>query len=177
MMRTGCATQSDLHGLRKATLIFVTICRSTLYCAVVGGTRMIIADFQRVVFTLLCLVTVSAGRVSSAPPSSGTPPDIDSSLPSGWTAVSPRDEIRPEFSFESQGGPTHTSPCSGLTAAGRWDRLAKNGWARKVRHQIPMLPAMDTEPVLSCFRMISRNAIASGFVGFFRMNRLRKHSG
>ena len=59
------------------------------------------------VYSIFCFAALMAGKVSSAPPDAGTPPNGDA-FPSGWTTKSPRDEIRPEFSFEKQGGPKQT---------------------------------------------------------------------
>ena len=59
------------------------------------------------VYSIFCFAALMAGKVSSAPPDAGTPPNGDA-FPSGWTTNSPRDEIRPEFSFEKQGGPKQT---------------------------------------------------------------------
>jgi predicted amidohydrolase len=48
-------------------------------------------------------------------------------LPSGWTAESPRDEIRPEFSFEPMGGPKH----SGSFVIRHDERDGLDGWFQK----------------------------------------------
>ncbi len=49
------------------------------------------------------------------------------SLPAGWTAHAPREEIRPEFSFEPDGGPTHT----GSFVIRHDSREGLDGWFQK----------------------------------------------
>ena len=54
-------------------------------------------------------------------------PTSDSPLPIGWVASSPRDEIRPEFSYEPNGGPTG----SGCFVIEHDSREGLDGWFQK----------------------------------------------
>ena len=49
-------------------------------------------------------VVLAACRLAAEPPVRAGFAE-DSRIPSGWQAASPRDEIRPQFSFDPQGGP------------------------------------------------------------------------
>jgi len=51
------------------------------------------------------------------------------SAPEGWTAESPRDEIRPNFSYESDGGP-NAAGCFVMTATGQSENMGR--WTRTV---------------------------------------------
>lgn len=50
---------------------------------------------------LLAVATVGNGQEPAAPPAASAA----GALPAGWTANSPREEIRPAFSFQPEGGP------------------------------------------------------------------------
>jgi predicted amidohydrolase len=59
----------------------------------------------------LCCLSLVAFATSAAPPAAIPPAAgtklaaAESTLPPGWTTASPRDELRPSFSFNSKGGP------------------------------------------------------------------------
>lgn len=65
---------------------------------------MTVTKLRRLVLPLICLISLSCGTSFAAPPAS-EPRQNSGDFPDGWTATSPRDEIRPEFSFEPHGGP------------------------------------------------------------------------
>ena len=56
------------------------------------------------VWAIIALLTVPS-CAAELPSTGGS--GKDNPLPAGWVTAAPREEIRPEFSFEPQGGPTH----------------------------------------------------------------------
>ena len=54
-------------------------------------------------------------------------PEPKSTLPDGWSAVSPREEIRPRIAFEATGGPAGAGAFVFTTDAG----IGQQGWVRK----------------------------------------------
>ena len=74
--------------------------------------------FATLILALVALAGVSLGNDS-------TP--RESAYPSGWSAKSPRDEIRPEFSHEPTGGPKK----SGSFVIRHDDREGLDGWFEK----------------------------------------------
>lgn len=79
-------------------------------------------------FRLLLLLFIGfiCGTSFAAPPAS-EPERNGNSFPDGWTATSPRDEIRPEFSFEPHGGPKK----SGSFVIRHDAREGLDGWMQK----------------------------------------------
>ena len=58
-------------------------------------------DLVRSAFAIVALT----GLCMSAEPPRSVQPGKDDSYPPGWTVAAPREEIRPEFSFDPKGGP------------------------------------------------------------------------
>jgi predicted amidohydrolase len=54
-------------------------------------------------------------------------PGPNSSLPGGWSAAAPREEIRPQIAFESKGGPNGAGAFVFSTDAG----IGQQGWVKK----------------------------------------------
>jgi predicted amidohydrolase len=73
---------------------------------------------------LLFLVVTAASGQNPAPTPAREPA---LSLPAGWTASAPREEIRPEFSFEPAGGPKKT----GSFGVSHDHREGLDGWFQK----------------------------------------------
>ena len=59
----------------------------------------------RLTFLILAGTALLAGprQISAADTAPGPRPSV--TAPDGWTAAAPRDEIRPDFSFDARGGP------------------------------------------------------------------------
>ena len=81
---------------------------------------------QYFALSIFSITTLLASLAVSAQPDAGSPPN-GAAYPSGWTAHSPRDEIRPEFSFEQQGGPKQ----SGSLVIRHDQREGLDGWFQK----------------------------------------------
>ena len=75
-------------------------------------------------FLSLLILTVSASVITSNLPLLA---GAEVQLPDGWQSVAPREEIRPTFSFEPQGGPNHAG--SMVITHDRARRL--DGWFQK----------------------------------------------
>jgi predicted amidohydrolase len=54
---------------------------------------------------LVCVVATLLGRIVSGTTPEGSQSQSSDTFSTGWTAQAPRDEIRPEFSFDRKGGP------------------------------------------------------------------------
>jgi hypothetical protein len=70
-------------------------------------------------------ITAAPSKVPFTP--DGKPTSTESSLPPGWTTASPRDEIRPIFSFHSKGGPKS----DGALVIASDEREGLHGWFAK----------------------------------------------
>ena len=70
-------------------------------------------------------IFVTAANGQDSPPTRDREPAI--SLPAGWTTISPREEIRPEFSFQPQGGPNK----AGSFVVSHDHREGLDGWFQK----------------------------------------------
>ena len=77
---------------------------------------------------ILALCSLSAAGFAVPPTTSPTPvPRVTSGIPAGWTAASPRDELRPAFSFDPAGGPKK----GGAFAIAADGREGLHGWFEK----------------------------------------------
>lgn len=68
---------------------------------------------------VVCVAGLTDGVIGAA--------DREASVPDGWTTESPRDEIRPEFTFEGHGGPGG-KPCLVISAGNR--EAIDGAWVR-----------------------------------------------
>jgi predicted amidohydrolase len=75
---------------------------------------------------LACMAMVSLGLAFGATPEASKSPVVRD-FPSGWSAKAPRDEIRPAFSFEPNGGPKH----EGSLVIRHDEREGLDGWFQK----------------------------------------------
>ncbi len=82
--------------------------------------------FHSFTLSILSITVLMAGMSAAAQPDSGSQLN-GAAYPTGWTAESPRDEIRPEFSFEQQGGPNQM----GSLVIHHDQREGLDGWFQK----------------------------------------------
>jgi predicted amidohydrolase len=61
--------------------------------------------FQRYVLLVSLLATLASGRLAAQPPQHAGGAGAGA-FPPGWQPASPREEIRPQFSYDPRGGPT-----------------------------------------------------------------------
>jgi len=78
-------------------------------------------EFRKSFVAAFILIAASSLVLADETPTQGDP------FPSGWTANSPRDEIRPAFSFEPHGGPKQ----SGSFVIRHDQREGLDGWMQK----------------------------------------------
>ncbi|HEY2148521.1 MAG TPA: carbon-nitrogen hydrolase family protein [Pirellulales bacterium] len=76
---------------------------------------------------LLILIAALSGSLVCAAPPDGVKSRSGDALLAGWSARSPRDEIRPEFSFDAKGGPKH----AGSLVIRHDERDGLDGWFQK----------------------------------------------
>ncbi len=80
-------------------------------------------DLVRSAFAIVALT----GLCMSAEPPRSVQPGKDDSYPPGWTVAAPREEIRPEFSFDPKGGPNR----AGSFVVTHDHRDGLDGWFQK----------------------------------------------
>ncbi len=85
-----------------------------------------IRSYRTHVPVFVFIAAVSGSMVYAAPPDGGKSRSGDALL-AGWSARSPRDEIRPEFSFDPLGGPKH----AGSLVIRHDERDGLDGWFQK----------------------------------------------
>jgi predicted amidohydrolase len=78
-------------------------------------------------FAFWCALGFFSANVVFAAPAASTTAQNERSLPQGWSAHSPRDELRPQFSFEPKAGPKQ----SGAFVIRHDDREGLDGWFQK----------------------------------------------
>jgi len=79
---------------------------------------------------VLCWIVITLAVSVGSPTDvrvAGSTPETALDAPDGWTAQSPRDEIRPEFFYESDGGPNGAS-CFVMSATGQSENTGQ--WTR-----------------------------------------------
>ena len=82
--------------------------------------------FQHSISLVTCLASLSGGLVIAAAPETRRSKSPDA-YPTGWSVKAPRDEIRPGFSFDAQGGPKQ----SGSLVIRHDERDGLDGWFQK----------------------------------------------
>lgn len=80
-----------------------------------------VQEFRKSIVAAFILIAASSLARADETPTKGDP------FPSGWTANSPRDEIRPAFSFEPHGGPKQ----AGSFVIRHDQREGLDGWMQK----------------------------------------------
>jgi predicted amidohydrolase len=82
--------------------------------------------FRSIFVFVAYIVSMPGSAISAAPPETSTLKS-GPALPPGWTVESPRDEIRPEFSFDPMGGPKQ----AGSFVIRHDERDGLDGWFEK----------------------------------------------
>lgn len=82
--------------------------------------------FPSFVVSMSFVVCLAGHLVSASPPDPGKP-QIANPFPPGWTALAPRDEIRPSFSYDPKGGPRK----AGSFVIQHDGREGLDGWIQK----------------------------------------------
>src|SRR5687768_9338981 len=91
-----------------------------------NGIPTMTTMLRRCVLFVSYMALLPTSLISAETPDVSKPPSGDT-FPAGWSAESPRDEIRPEFSFEPKGGPKK----AGSFVIRHDEREALDGWFQK----------------------------------------------
>ncbi len=122
-LREGIPTRSTASQRRQGLTL-----SGRLRLAVKQWATASAALVDRFVVPSLLFIVALGGMVAATNADEAVPSlSIDPSYPSGWTAQSPREEIRPEFAWDASGGP-EKSGCFVITHD---DREGLDGWFQK----------------------------------------------